>query len=520
MFQFLLTFFLFMFINSIYKKYYFFLMFLLIMYNMFMNYTYTFFYNLFFFDWYNLMFMLILLLIGMLIMYYSKWYFVDEPKKLIFYLYMGLFMFFMFLFFSFNSVLCMLVGWEGIGMMSYLLINWWCGRSEAGVAGQQAVMYNRIGDFFIYLFIFVCFNNMFLFNWKNYGMYFIMMFFMISMMSKSSLFFFHPWLPNAMEGPTPVSSLLHSSTMVVAGVFLYIRFINMFNDNLINLMGTIGGLTMLYGGICSLGSSDFKKIIAYSTTSQLGFMILIVSFLGSFYGMIFLIYHAFFKSLLFLMSGLFIHESNGFQFMNKMNMLNSKMSSVMYTFSVMSLMGFPFFSGFFSKDLMLENIWGEVFNCFLIMIFVFGCSFTIAYCFKLMKINTNFSPKIINMLENKNLFIFLFISMMLIMNSNFFFVFIFKESYLSFYTKMMMLIIFFIGYFLFMKKNNFINVVMYNPLVHRFVMLGLLNFLKKAILMEYKLFEMRVLVKNLPIFYGFKILFSLVLFFYLMMVIL
>nr|YP_009114974.1 NADH dehydrogenase subunit 5 [Didemnum vexillum]AIZ58121.3 NADH dehydrogenase subunit 5 [Didemnum vexillum] len=463
-------------------------------------------FNMFFFDWYSTIFMFVLLNVGFYIFFYSKWYFISEIKKNMFLLYLSLFMMFMFLFFIFNSLLFMLLGWEGIGMMSYLLINWWCGRNEAGIGGMQAVIYNRLGDFFIYLMLIMIFNFNILMNGKGNFIYFFLFLFCFSMIAKSSLFFFHPWLPNAMEGPTPVSSLLHSSTMVVAGVFLFIRFSVFFNNYLLNFMGFIGGLTMLYGGICSLGQSDMKKIIAYSTTSQLGFMIMMVTFLGSYYGMMFLVFHAFFKSLMFMMSGLYIHESNGIQNKYKMNLFNSKISSVFFIFSLLSLMGLPFFSGYFSKDLILENIWGEVMNIFVIFIFFFGCIFTISYSFKLMSFfKIKFMVKYVNM---NSFFWMIFLGFFLFMNSFFFKYLILSEVFLNIFKKMSTVFLFLMGFF-FMKFFSFKmnNIGFYNPIVHRIFNIFNKILTKYSFFLEYKWLESKFLFGKLPLFYGFKFIF-------------
>lgn len=492
-------------LNKNYKRI-FFLLFFITTYNIVYFKTYNLFRQFIVFDWYNFCFIIILLLIGGFILFYSTWYFLNEPKKILFFYFLILFIFFIFLFFSFNSIIFILLRWERIGIISYFLINWWSGRLEARVSGQQAVIYNRIGDFFIYIFIFFILNLNLNITRNSKFVIFILLLFIISIISKSSLFLFHPWLPNAIEGPTPVSSLLHSSTIVVARVFLYIRFSLIINSFTLRFIRLIRGLTILYGGICSVRQTDIKKIIAYSTTSQLGFIIIIVSFIRSYFGILFLIFHAFFKSLIFIISRLFIHESNRVQNLNKIIKFNSKISSIVFLFSVMALIGFPFISRYFSKDLMLENIWREVLNCFFIVIFFFRCCFTISYCFKLIDFKLNFLSKInsidkirLNISWSISLVIFLFINV-------FFFNFIFShESYLNIYIKFIMVLIFFFRYIIFFYKKLFNNYLFYNSLFHRFF-INLNNILLKIlILLEFKWLEFRLINIKFSIYHRFKI---------------
>ena len=520
MLQFFITtiLFIFIFLNNKYKNILFILIFFFICFNIIYKINFFNFFRLFFLDWYNILFILILLTIRILIIYYSRWYFFFEPKKKIFIYYLVIFIFFIFFFFSFNIIIFILLRWERIRIISYLLINWWNRRNDARVSRQQAVIYNRVGDFFIYFFIFILLNYYFNLNRLNYFNLLIFIFFFISIVSKSSLFLFHPWLPNAIERPTPVSSLLHSSTIVVARVFLFIRFNEIFNIHMINVIRFFRRITIVYRRICSLRQFDLKKIIAYSTTSQLRFIIIIVSFLRSFYRILFLIFHAFFKSLLFLISRLFIHESNRIQYINKINLFNNKISSLIYMFSVISLIGIPFFSRFFSKDLILENIWRELINCFFIFIFFLRCRFTISYCFKLINFKYFFSNKLFSIsFFRKNVLWIYVLSILLFINSFFFFINIFNENYLSFNIKLLILILFFVGFFIFFffkKKNNF--VVFYNPLFHRIFFFFFIKINKSIIIIEYKWLEFRLSFLKLPLFFRFKIVLLLLFLFFIL----
>nr|CUH72600.1 NADH dehydrogenase subunit 5 [Rhopalaea idoneta] len=340
-------------------------------------------------DFFSLGFDFLLFFVGGCIIFYSSWYFLYESNYKMFIFYMLFFMFFMFLLTNTTSLFFILLGWEGVGIMSFLLISWWFGRSEATQGGYQAIIYNRLGDFGFYISLMLCFmygfnKDMFFVSDFFFGS-FVTVFLIVSIMAKSSQFFFHPWLPNAMEGPTPVSSLLHSSTMVVAGVFLSIRISEYFNFFFLEFLMFIGAVTMLFGSLCGIGQFDIKKIIAFSTTSQLGFMLLIVSVGGYKMSFFLLCMHAFFKSALFMGSGVFIHFKNNDQFVTKMGsgFFFSKLTSLCFFVSSLSLMGFPFLSGFFSKDLILENVWGPLLNRFCVFVFIFASSLTVVYTLRI-----------------------------------------------------------------------------------------------------------------------------------------
>merc|ERR1712212_865843 len=203
--------------------------------------------------------------------------------------------------------------------------------------------------------------------------------------AKSAQFLFHPWLPNAIEGPTPVSSLLHSSTIVMARVFLLIRVTDTIGLFMTELGFLIGSLTIVYRSICALFQSDIKKTIAYSTTSQLGFIISTLRMRMAILAFIHLCLHAFFKSVIFISSGYIIHDSANNQDYRRIrkNIINAKIATVSMVMGSLSLAGFPFFAGFASKDLILENLMRRILNRICIILIFFSCILTVRYSTRL-----------------------------------------------------------------------------------------------------------------------------------------
>nr|QNQ65316.1 NADH dehydrogenase subunit 5 [Amphiura sp. JN-2020] len=297
---------------------------------------------------------------------FSHYYMKGDPNKATFFNILLLFLLFMLLLTSSNSLFTLFIGWEGVGILSFILISWWYSRSEANSAALQAIIYNRIGDSGIILFILLIMSSLNTWNlnetilinsfspiptWCLIGI-------VIAAMGKSAQFSLHPWLPSAMEGPTPVSALLHSSTMVVAGVFLLIRTYPLLNNSIAiqQSITLIGALTAIFAGSVALGQYDIKKIIAYSTTSQLGLMVFCVGVGLPWLALYHICTHAFFKALLFLCSGSIIHSTNNEQDLRKMGNSgwNLPLTSGALAIGSLSLCGFPFLAGFYSKDLILE----------------------------------------------------------------------------------------------------------------------------------------------------------------------
>nr|YP_001481155.1 NADH dehydrogenase subunit 5 [Phallusia fumigata]CAL24365.1 NADH dehydrogenase subunit 5 [Phallusia fumigata] len=335
-------------------------------------------------DFYSSFFLVVGCYVTSSILLFSMWYMGGEPGLGKFILYLMAFLLFMLLLVFAGNLVFLMVGWEGVGIMSFLLISWWGGRSEATVAGLQAVIYNRVGDFGLYMAVFSLVGVGVGVGMGGGGVvgWLVLMLLLVGGMAKSSQFFFHPWLPSAMEGPTPVSSLLHSSTMVVAGVFLLIRL-----EDILGAVGgavfVVGAVTMLYGSLCAFGQMDMKKVVAFSTTSQLGLM---VCGLGmGFYLMAFfhMCMHAFFKSLIFITSGVFIHSAVGGTQDIRGGGFSKGFTFLCLMLSSLSLGGFPFFAGFYSKDVLLENMYGPVLNRFGVMLLVCASALTVGYSLKL-----------------------------------------------------------------------------------------------------------------------------------------
>lgn len=318
--------------------------------------------------------------ISFFVQLYSFQYMKEDPHLKRFLLYLTLFTFFMLILVSSNTVVQMFIGWEGVGLASYLLINFWYTRYEANKSALKAVIINKIGDIGIYLMIIgiykgiksVNYSIIFLFAYKLMSIYinilgislsilsFITFFLLIGAMAKSAQVGLHTWLPDAMEGPTPVSALLHAATMVTAGVFLIIRCSPLieYNPWILSLLLIIGGITCFFSATIGLFQNDLKKVIAYSTCSQLGYMVFICGMSNYSLALFHLFNHAFFKALLFLSAGCIIHAMGDEQDMRKYGGLLKIMPFTYSTFFIgsLSLMGFPFLSGFYSKDLILEIV--------------------------------------------------------------------------------------------------------------------------------------------------------------------
>jgi NADH-ubiquinone oxidoreductase chain 5 len=327
--------------------------------------------------------LIVVTFISTLVHIYSTEYMEHDPHLPRFMCYLSLFTFFMLILITANNFLQLFLGWEGVGLSSYLLINFWFTRIQANKAAIKAMLINRIGDFFLLFAIFCIYN---LFDTLNYdivfsvapffknfyfnfsGYYFsainiICLLLFIGAMGKSAQIGLHVWLPDAMEGPTPVSALIHAATMVTAGVFLIIRCSFFFElaPKILQLIIYIGALTAFFAASTGLFQNDIKKIIAYSTCSQLGYMIFACGLSTYDVAIFHLSNHAFFKALLFLGSGSIIHAVYNEQDMRKMGGLKSLLP---FSYSIiligsLALIGFPFLTGFYSKDLILEAAFAQ-----------------------------------------------------------------------------------------------------------------------------------------------------------------
>ena len=322
--------------------------------------------------------LLVVTFVSSLVHIYSIEYMKDDPHLFRFMSYLSLFTFFMLILITSNNFLQLFVGWEGVGLASYLLINFWFTRIQANKSSIKAMILNRIGDFFFLIAIFTIQN---ICNSLDFDVVFSLAtlikeysiqiaFIKLSLLDLICLFLFfgatgksaqlglHSWLPDAMEGPTPVSALIHAATMVTAGVFLIIRcsFLFEYSPFILNIIVIIGSLTALFAATTGLLQNDIKKVIAYSTCSQLGYMFFACGLSSYDVGFFHLYNHAFFKALLFLGAGSVIHALSNEQDMRKMGGLRFLLP---FSYSIMligslALIGFPFLSGFYSKDVILE----------------------------------------------------------------------------------------------------------------------------------------------------------------------
>lgn len=304
---------------------------------------------------------------------YSLEYMLGDPYQNKFISYLSLFTFFMLILVTSNNLIQLFLGWEGIGICSFLLINFWFTRVQALKSAIMAVLVNKIGDIAFIIAIAIAF---YAFSTTDINLIIkcatfatgtlkiltkaLAILFIIAALSKSAQIGLHIWLPEAMEGPTPVSSLIHAATLVTAGIFLIIRFNTLFiaDINIMVAILLIGSLTSFMAASIGLFQNDIKKIIAYSTCSQLGYMFLSCGMNTFNYSIFHLMNHAFFKALLFLTSGYIIHSLMNEQDIRKYgSIINlNKYSYVLILFSSLSLMGFPFLSGFFSKETILLSM--------------------------------------------------------------------------------------------------------------------------------------------------------------------
>ncbi len=298
---------------------------------------------------------------------FSHYYMRKDPKKKAFFHLLIIFLLNMIILTFSNNIFLLFIGWEGVGFLSFMLIRWWQTRTNAKKAALQAIIYNRIGDIGLLLFFALA-----LISFKSWSLSeisiikteniikvkLLLLGRLIAAAGKSAQFGLHPWLPAAMEGPTPVSALLHRSTMVVAGIFLLIRISPIYSKfNEFNRWCLIlGATTAIFAATTAISQHDIKKIIAYSTTSQLGLMMVAIGLKNPTIALFHICTHAFFKAMLFLSSGRIIHRLKDEQDLRKMGGLFFILpkTSACIILGRLALAGTPFLAGFYSKDIILE----------------------------------------------------------------------------------------------------------------------------------------------------------------------
>ncbi len=347
--------------------------------------------------------------ISALVHIYSIGYMSHDPHKPRFMSYLSLFTFSMLALVVSDNFLQLFFGWEGVGLCSYLLIGFWFKKETANNAAIKAFIVNRIGDFGLAMGIFLIFfyfgtinfeevfqlvpqfsdSKFLFFNFEINLITLICLFLFIGAMGKSAQFLLHTWLPDAMEGPTPVSALIHAATMVTAGIFLVVRCSPLFefSQTALNVVTVIGMITTIFAASVALVQNDIKKIVAYSTCSQLGYMFFAAGIGAYHVAMFHLFTHAFFKALLFLGCGSVIHAFKDEQDIRNMGGVRKKLPYT-YTFMLigtLALTGFPFLSGFYSKDAIIEFAYlsNTVLGNYAVFIGIFTALLTSIYSWRL-----------------------------------------------------------------------------------------------------------------------------------------
>nr|QOV03262.1 NADH dehydrogenase subunit 5 [Orfelia nemoralis] len=360
----------------------------------------------FLFDWMSLMFMSFVLFISSLVILYSKEYMEMEKNLIRFIMLVLLFVLSMMFLIISPNLISVLLGWDGLGLVSYCLVIYFQNVKSYN-AGMLTALSNRVGDVAILMAI------AWMLNYGGWSFYFyldfikgsvegqvISMLVVLAAMTKSAQIPFSSWLPAAMAAPTPVSALVHSSTLVTAGVYLLIRFNELFKDSFImQFLLVISGLTMFMSGLGANFEFDLKKIIALSTLSQLGLMMMILSMGFADLAFFHLLMHALFKALLFMCAGSIIHNMMNNQDIRFMGGLcfSMPLTAMIFNIANLALCGMPFLAGFYSKDLILEKVSMLDMNMLLFFFFFFSTGLTVAYSFRLVYYSMS---GVLNMMSN------------------------------------------------------------------------------------------------------------------------
>nr|ALO77184.1 NADH deshydrogenase subunit 5 [Carpelimus sp. CAR01] len=343
-------------------------------------------------DWMSLLFMSFVLLISSMVMFYSLEYMEGDLNINRFIILIFMFVMSMMMMILSPNLLSILLGWDGLGLVSYCLVIYYQ-NVKSNNAGMITALTNRIGDIMLLLSIawmlnFGSWNFLFylIFFKNDYFMQVIGMMVMIAAMTKSAQIPFSSWLPAAMAAPTPVSSLVHSSTLVTAGIYLLIRFYNGLNNSCLMFLLFIGVMTMFMAGLGANYEFDLKKIIALSTLSQLGLMMSILALGELNLSFFHLLTHALFKATLFMCAGSMIHlllDCQDIRFMGNL-IIQMPMTCMIFNISNLSLCGFPFLAGFYSKDLILEFISMNYLNIYIYIMYFLSTGLTMMYTIRLM----------------------------------------------------------------------------------------------------------------------------------------